>query len=276
MDEDTPHMHLVFIPVVHTTDKKGNAIDKIACSEFQKERDSYVQLQNAFHSYVVAHGFQLDRGISKEITNREHLPVAEFKKITNYENTKTALEDIKLELPEVPNIKDFNKLTIKRNEKFQKEIIEPKDKVIKQLFDDNVKLQKKLNKQMKLVDKAEQFELEKQSLVDENTELRKQCNTIKKESDIKEKELTRKFYKQIEYLSNENAYLQRIIETLEKNLQKFIDWVCKKLNIVEKNCFVNDFERETETFIDVERQIQFEDALEDEEEDELQFHLLSI
>lgn len=83
--------------------------------------------------------------------------------------------------------------------------------------------------------------------------MRKQCNTIKKESDIKEKELTRKFYKQIEYLSNENAYLQRIIETLEKNLQKFIDWVCKKLNIVEKNCFVNDFERETETFIDVER-----------------------
>ena len=83
--------------------------------------------------------------------------------------------------------------------------------------------------------------------------MRKQCNTIKKESDIKEKELTRKFCEQIEYLSNENAYLQRIIETLEKNLQKFIDWVCKKLNIVEKNCFVNDFERETETFIDVER-----------------------
>ena len=25
MDEKTPHMHLVFIPVVHTTDKKGIA-----------------------------------------------------------------------------------------------------------------------------------------------------------------------------------------------------------------------------------------------------------
>lgn len=25
MDEESPHMHLVFIPVVHTTDKKGNA-----------------------------------------------------------------------------------------------------------------------------------------------------------------------------------------------------------------------------------------------------------
>ena len=31
MDENTPHLHLVFIPVVHTTDKKGNAIDKVAC-----------------------------------------------------------------------------------------------------------------------------------------------------------------------------------------------------------------------------------------------------
>ena len=26
MDEETPHMHLVFIPVVHTTDKKGNKV----------------------------------------------------------------------------------------------------------------------------------------------------------------------------------------------------------------------------------------------------------
>lgn len=151
MNEDTPHMHLVFIPVVHTTDKKGNNIDKIACSAFWKKLDSYVQLQNAFHSYVVAYGLQLDRSVSKEITNREHLSVAEFKEITNYENTKKALEDIKLELPEVPYIKDFNKLTIKRDEKIQKEIIEPKDKVIKQLFDDNVRLQKELNKQIKLL-----------------------------------------------------------------------------------------------------------------------------
>ena len=32
LDERSPHMHLVFLPVVHTTDKKGNPIDKLACS----------------------------------------------------------------------------------------------------------------------------------------------------------------------------------------------------------------------------------------------------
>ena len=58
MDEETPHMHLVFIPVVHTTDKKGNSIDKIACSEFWEAKDSYRQLQNAFHSYITANGFR--------------------------------------------------------------------------------------------------------------------------------------------------------------------------------------------------------------------------
>ena len=125
-------------------------------------------------------------------------------------------------------------------------------KIVHFYIDINIRLQKEFNKQIKLVDKAEKFELEKQSLVDENTELKKQCNTIKKESDIKEKELTKKFYKQIDYLTNENAYLHRIIETLANTFQKFIDWICRKLNIIDKNIFINDFERETKTFIDAE------------------------
>ncbi len=33
MDETSPHIHLVFVPVVHTNDKNGNEINKIACSE---------------------------------------------------------------------------------------------------------------------------------------------------------------------------------------------------------------------------------------------------
>lgn len=40
LDESTPHMHIVFIPVVHTTDKKGNQINKISCSEFWKGKNS--------------------------------------------------------------------------------------------------------------------------------------------------------------------------------------------------------------------------------------------
>ena len=121
-DEDTPHMHLVFLPVVHTKDKKGNDIDKLACSEFWKEKDSYRRLQNAFYEYIILHNFELERGLPKEETNRTHLSIEEYKKITNYEKTKEILQDITLELPEVPSIEDFNRVVFKRNEKIQKEI----------------------------------------------------------------------------------------------------------------------------------------------------------
>ena len=53
MDESTPHLHLVFVPVIHTKDKQGNTIDKIACSQYWKGKDSYRQLQDKFYSYMI-------------------------------------------------------------------------------------------------------------------------------------------------------------------------------------------------------------------------------
>lgn len=41
----------------------------------------------------------------------------DYKEITNYEKTKKILEDIKIELPNVPDIKNFGKLTVKIDEK---------------------------------------------------------------------------------------------------------------------------------------------------------------
>ena len=81
-DETTPHMHLVFIPVVHTKDKCGNKIDKIACSEYWKGKDSYKRLQDNFYSYMIKAGFDLERGNSK---GNEHIPIEKLKQITNYE-----------------------------------------------------------------------------------------------------------------------------------------------------------------------------------------------
>ena len=74
-DEKSPHMHLIFLPVVHTTDKKGNPIDKLACSEFWKAKDSYRQLQNAFFEYMVTNGFELQRGLPKEETRKNSLHI---------------------------------------------------------------------------------------------------------------------------------------------------------------------------------------------------------
>ena len=88
MDESTPHLHLVFVPVVHTKDKKGNTIEKIACSEYWKGKDSYKRLQDNFYKYIIDNGFDLERGQSKKI---EHLSTEKLKQITNYDNIKYEL-----------------------------------------------------------------------------------------------------------------------------------------------------------------------------------------
>ena len=271
MDENTPHLHLVFIPVVHTTDKKGNAIDKVACSEFWKEKDSYIQLQNSFYSYITQNGFNLERGKS---SSKEHLSMKDYKEITNYEKTKKTLEDIKIELPNVPDIKNFGKLTVKRDEKIQKEIIDPKNQLIKQLYSDNKKLHRELEKQVNLIDKAEKFESEKQTILQEQSKLKqkyikleknynKQTQQLENDYNIKVKELEQDFNKKYDNLLKENIYLNKIVNKFLETLEKFIHWICKKFAISEEDNLIRDFQKETNTFINPEEQIEYEENQEE-------------
>ena len=95
MDEKTPHLHLVFIPVVHTKDKKTNkSIDKISCTEFWKGKNSYKQLQDRFYSYMTKAGFDLDRGRTRE---NAHIPIKELKAITNHEVQEFELKSLNIE-----------------------------------------------------------------------------------------------------------------------------------------------------------------------------------
>ena len=134
LDEGVPHMHLMFVPVVHTKDKDGNDIYKICARDFWKGQDSYRKLQDAYFNHIKSKGFNLESGMFVEDTDRKHYTVEEYKKITNYENTKKVLKEIKLEMPEVPNINEISKFSTKRDEKILKEIIKPKDDLIKELY----------------------------------------------------------------------------------------------------------------------------------------------
>ena len=260
MDEETPHMHLVFIPVVHTQDKKGNNIDKIACSEFWKEKDSYRQLQHSFYKYVKANNFNLERG--KE-DGRVHLSVEDYKKITGFENSKTVLQDIELQLPDVPNIKDFNKLMLGRDEKIEELILKPKDKLIEKLHEENCSLHHELYKQCRLIDKAEKYEKERQSILAENKEIKENLKTLENDYAIKLKQEIRKvenrYEDEIYHLEKENRFLNKIINTFEKTVNKFIKWIVKRFDIAEEDNLIRDFQKETNTFLEPEKQIKKEE-----------------
>ena len=101
LDEATPHMHLIYIPVVHTIDKKTKEnVDKICCSDFWKGKDSYKFLQDNFHKYMVRSGFDLERGDTKD---NEHIKIEDLKKITNYEMQEMFKDTSQLETELVTN-----------------------------------------------------------------------------------------------------------------------------------------------------------------------------
>lgn len=266
MDEETPHMHLVFIPVVHTTDKKGNNIDKIACSEFWEAKDSYRQLQNAFHSYITANGFDLERGNPSE---RVHLSVEDYKKITNFENTKTVLKDIKLELPETPDVKSFGKLVRNRDEKIQELVVEPRDKMIKELQEQNSLLYLTLQSQVNTVERASKYEKERKSIMRDNRELKEKCENMENEYSVKLKEEIRKvenkYEDEIYQLEKENSFLRKVINTFQKTVNKFIHWVCHKFSVSSEEDFIKDFQAQNDIYLDPEKQIEYEEELEYEE-----------
>lgn len=253
-------MHLVFISVVHTTDKKGNNIDKIACSGFWKAKDSYRQLQNAFHSYITANGFDLERGNPSE---RVHLSVENYKKITNFENTKTVLKDIKLELPETPDVKSFGKLVRNRDEKIQELVVEPTDKMIKEQQEQISLLYLALQNQVNTVEKASKYEKERKSIMFENRDLKEKSENMENNHSAKLKEeiqkVKNKYKDEIYQLEKENNFLRKVIDTFQKTINKFIHWVCNKFSVSSKEELIRDFEFDNDIYLDPEKQIEYEE-----------------
>lgn len=283
MDEDTPHMHLLFIPVIHTTDKQGNKIDKVCCRDFWKGKNSYRDLQNSYFKHISEKGFKLERGELVEVTNREHYSVQEYKRITNFENTKELLNSIKLELPETPDINDFKKIMLNRDEKIKNEIIKPKDDLIKKLYNENISLHKELSKQTTIIDKAEKFEKEQKYLLNYNTELKVKCRNLELDFSNKEKELKYKYehetykidsqyQKIINKLENENNYLKKVIERFKITVQKFISWVCHKFSAPSEEDLIRDFEKETYMNFDIEKQLNIKKFEKEKQENELEYY----
>ena len=280
LDETTPHMHLVYIPIIHTKNKEGKDIDKICCRDFLKGRDSYRQLQNAFHKYITSKGFDLERGLPVEETGAKHEKIEDLKKLTNFENTKKVLDNIKLELPETPDINDIKLIKLNK-EKVENEIIKPKDNMIEKLYNEKVSLQKELLKQVNLVNEAEKYQKERDSILADNKELhntvkhleheyKKKNNTLDLRFENRKRELEQEFQNKefnIEYkykskirsLEKENTHLHKIINKFYETVDKFIVWICHKFGIGESKELVKNFEEETLSFIDPVKQIKHEE-----------------
>ena len=153
----------------------------------------------------------------------------EYKETTNFDKTKEKLQNLKLELPDVPDLEDINvnRLSKKRDEK--------------------------------MVEKAEKYENERDKILSDNRELHNQVDNIKAEYKEKEFDLEWKYKSKIKSLEKENNHLHRIIDKFKESIGKFIEWIYQKFDMGAEDNLIRKFEKETRTYLDAEKQIKQEE-----------------
>ena len=142
-------------------------------------------------------------------------------------------------------------------------------------------MHKELSKQSKIVDEAEKYQKERDSIIADNkalnnkiknleSEYKRKNNNLDFDYNNKKAELEQAFQDKefsIEYkykskirsLEKENNYLHKIIDKFYETIDKFIDWICHKFGIGESKELVKNFQEETHTFIDPVKQIENEE-----------------
>ena len=96
MDEKTPHLHVVAVPLVKAYDgRRKQEVLQINRKHFIKTREDLSKLQDIYHQRMNEKGHKLERGDTK---NARHERVLEFKEKTNYYEKE--LEKIQTETKE--------------------------------------------------------------------------------------------------------------------------------------------------------------------------------
>ena len=142
-------------------------------------------------------------------------------------------------------------------------------------------MHKEISKQSKIVDEAVKYQKERDKIIADNKKLHNTVKEIKHEYqnknntldlkyDNRKKELEKEYQEKsynLEYeykykvskLEKENSKLHKIIDKFYETIDKFIHWICVKFDIAEEDNLIRDFQKETNTFLDPEKQIKHEE-----------------
>ena len=203
MDELTPHIHCVVIPLVKKLDKRTNT-ERYTISKKQYIRDNIhlSELQDIYNVRLKEAGFELERGIKG--SDAEHQRVKEFKKTTRYLENKVITINKGLDNA----VNDFEeKMKTTKNTFIDKEYV----KVKKDTFDSMKNVIKESKKVMEFQPKMEQLFNEVETFTKSHQTLEKENNNLQREV----KALTTRNQNLTKENNNLKDYLKAILEAIK-------------------------------------------------------------
>ncbi len=134
-----------------------------------------------------------------------------------------------------------------------------KDNLINELYQDKLILQQELLRKSKMFEKAEKYQKERNNIIADNEDLHNQVEKIKSEYKQREFDIEWKYKSKIKGLEKENNRLNKIIDKFYETIDKFIHWICKKFDMGAEDNLIRDFQKETNTYLDAEKQLKHEE-----------------
>ena len=210
MNEKTPHIHCVVVPLIRKFDKRTNTEKwTISKKQYIKDKAHLSELQDKYYQRLIDNGFGLERGIKN--SDNEHISIKEFKKITNK-------LDNRLEKQNYLMTRDYEKLEEKL--KNSKPTITGKEvKIDKDTYDT---LNQFINASKKVIKDIPR----NQALFKELTDYTKSYKDLENEKRNIQVEVKKLEY-QNEKLQAENNRLHNLIHNILQTLKQFFHRLLK-------------------------------------------------
>ena len=210
MDELTPHIHCVVVPLVKKLDKRTNT-ERFTISKKQYIKDNIhlSELQDIYNLRLREAGFELERGIKN--SDRKHIKIKEFKKTTRYYEGRVNIINKNLDNA----MSDFEeKMKTTKNTLIDKDYV----KVRKDTFDS-------MNNVIKETKKVMEFQPKMKRLFNEVNTFSKSHQTLEKENKNLEREvkaLTTRNQNLTKENNNLKYYLKAVFEAIKHYFRKLL------------------------------------------------------
>ena len=235
LDEKTPHIHCVVVPLVKKFDNRTNTERyTITKKEYIKDKIHLSQLQDKYHKRLVDKGYDLERGIKG--SDNQNINIKQYKQMTKKLNHSLNVRNEKFDsaMNEFEENMKSNKNTIfdKEYVKVKRETFESMNKVI----DESKKVREIQPKLQTIFNEVENYANSYKSLEKQNKKYAKEVNILEKENEELRQENNSLIYR-LNYL------FELLKKFLRKLLQRGNDYTKNETTEIVKDCYdENEFD----------------------------------